>query len=162
MADHENNEAETVLPLLKNSRVADARSNFLPYPTSTMGPAIVPNDLTSFRSRGASETEKRLRQELVELQEKYVAAIDRFNWNRLVYTSDFRFEPQVGKVYHLYKEVEHENSKSPSFSLSMIGPNEWEKEHIGSFRLNIDRCWELVELAPEIRPEVLFASLESY
>ncbi len=143
--------AETTdqLPTLLNAREKGARSNFLPYPTSTMGPAIVPNDLTNFRSRGASETEKRLEQELVELHEKYVAAVDRFNWNRMVYNATFRFEPVMGTTYHLYQDGDEQ-------VLSMVGPDEWDREFLGSFRLNIDRCWEPVEIAENLDRKRLF------
>lgn len=146
--DTPNNE-NAVLPLLKDSRIEGARSNFLPYPTSSLAPAFVPNDLTNFRSRGVSETEKRLRAEMVELQERYVATIDRFNWNRLVYSADFRFEPILGTVYFLYRG-------SQGLVLSMVEPSEWDLEFIGSFRLNTDRCWESVDLADGIYREELF------
>lgn len=143
------NNENTALPLLKDARVAGSRSNFLPYPTSSLSPAFVPNDLTNFRSRGVSETEKRLRAELVELQERYVATIDRFNWNRLVYSADFRFEPILGTVYFLYRA-------SQGLILSMVEPGEWDLEFLGSFRLNTDRCWEAVDIADGICREELF------
>ncbi len=143
------NDENVGLPLLKDARVEGSRSNFLPYPTSSLAPAFVPNDLTNFRSRGVSETEKRLRAELVELQEKYVATIDRFNWNRLVYSADFRFEPIMGTVYYLYKG-------NQGLILSMVEPGEWDMEFLGSFRLNTDRCWEAVDVADGISREELF------
>lgn len=143
------NEENAVLPLLKDSRVEGARSNFLPYPTSSLSPAFVPNDLTNFRSRGVSETEKRLRAELEELQQRYIATIDRFNWNRLVYSAEFRFEPILGRTYHLYRGAQ-------GLVLSMVDPGEWGLEFLGSFRLNTDRCWEAAELADGISREELF------
>lgn len=143
------NDENAGLPLLKDARVEGSRSNFLPYPTSSLAPAFVPNDLTNFRSRGVSETEKRLRAELVELQERYVATIDRFNWNRLVYSADFRFEPILGTTYYLYRG-------SQGLMLSMIEPGEWDMEFLGSFRLNTDRCWEPVEVSEDISREELF------
>jgi len=137
------------LPFLKDARVTGSRSNFLPYPTSSLSPAFVPNDLTNFRSRGVSETEKRLRAELVELQERYIATIDRFNWNRLVYSAEFRFEPILGTVYFLYRGAN-------GLMLSMVGPGEWDLEYLGSFRLNTDRCWEAVDVPQSISREELF------
>ena len=138
------------LPLPKDGRDPTARANFLPYPVSSTSPAIIPNDLTSFRSRGASEVEKQLQQQLVELREKYVAAIDRFNWNKLVFGSEFRFEPVMGQTYHLYRGIHR-------LMLSMIEPGQWHRPYIGSFRLNLDRCWEVVQLADGIDREALFA-----
>jgi hypothetical protein len=137
------------LPVPAKGRQPGVRANFLPYPASTLGPAIVPNDLTSFRSRGASEVEKRLHQELLELREKYLRVIDQFNWNRLVYEAEFRFEPVTGETYHLYRD-------GGRFSLSLVGPQEWAREFVGSFRLNIDRCWEPVAIAPGFDREAVF------
>ncbi len=116
------------------------RTNYLPYPASTLSPAIVPNDLTSFKSRGASQVQKALRQQLTELQEQYEQVIDAFNWNKLIYESDFRFEPIMGETYHLYRTDE-------SFRLSLIGPNEWHQPYVGSFRLQADGQWHPIEIA---------------
>ena len=54
----------------------EKRTNFLAYPASTLSPKIVPTDLTSFKSRGASKVQKALRQQLTELQERYHEVID--------------------------------------------------------------------------------------
>ena len=59
-------------------------------------------------------------------------------WNELVYMSNFNFEPVIGKIYHLYY------SKNETIFLSLIGPNEWKKEHIGSFKYNHDNKWEKI------------------
>ena len=118
----------------------EKRTNFLAYPASTLSPKIVPTDLTSFKSRGASKVQKALRQQLTELQERYHEVIDEFNWNKLVYESEFSFEPILGETYHLYevKDV---------LRLSMIGPGEWSHKFLGSFRLDSDGRWNVVEVA---------------
>ena len=118
----------------------EKRTNFLAYPASTLSPKIVPTDLTSFKSRGASKVQKALRQQLTELQERYHEVIDEFNWNKLVYESQFSFEPILGETYHLYevKDV---------LRLSMIGPGEWSHKFLGSFRLDSDGRWNVVEVA---------------
>ncbi len=139
------------LPVPKDGRNPAGRANFLPYPVSTSGPAIVPNDLSTFRSRGVSEMEKQLHQQMVELREKYVAAIDRFNWNKLVYGAEFRFEPVMGETYYLYHGRQ-------GHLLSMIGPREWPRPFIGAFRLNLDRCWEVVELAEGLDRDKIFGA----
>lgn len=125
---------------------------FLPYPTSTQAPKIIPNDLTNFKSRGLSQVERDLQQKLVELRESYVSAIEQFNWNKLVYEADIRFEPIVGRVYHLYK-------LSKGYSLSMIEPGQWHQPHIATLRLNVDRQWELVEKGKDIDPIQLFGEI---
>lgn len=127
-------------------------SAFLPYPTSTLAPKIVPNDLTNFKSRGLSQVERDLQQKLVELRETYVRAIEQFNWNKLVYEADIRIEPIVGQTYHLYKLTN-------GYSLSMIAPEEWPQPHIATLRLNVDRQWELVKAGKDIDTHELFGEM---
>ena len=122
----------------------EKRTNFLAYPASTLSPKIVPTDLTSFKSRGATKIQKALRQQLTELQEQYHRVIDEFNWNKLVYEADINFEPVVGEIYHLYR-IRGKNT------LSMIAPEQWPHPHLASFRLNLDRQWELTEASVEGR-----------
>ncbi|GAA5482772.1 DUF2452 domain-containing protein [Haloferula sargassicola] len=122
---------------------------FIPYPVSTLSPRITPTDLSNFKSRGISQVESELAQKLVELREAYWAAIDHFNWNKLVYESDIQFEPVVGNTYHLYEARGRRQ-------LSMIPPHEWHLSHIASVRLNVDRQWQLVEVNPSLDPASLF------
>lgn len=124
-------------------------ASFLPYPVSTLSPPIIPNDLTSFKSRGLSMVEKELQQKLTELREAYMEAVDQFNWNKLVYEAEIRFEPMIGNVYHLY---DMQGRKT----LSMISPLQWAQRHLGSFRLNVGRQWELVTVGPGVEPRKLF------
>ena len=119
-----------------------ARGNFLAYPTSRLGAKIVPQDLTSFKTRGITKVERELQQELVELRERYLAVIDSFNWNKLIYESHYRFEPIIGETYYLY-DVEGRHT------LSMIAPEQWHQRWVGSFRLNSDARWEPVKTAPD-------------
>ncbi len=51
----------------------------------------MPQDLTSFKSRGVGRVERELQQELMELREKYLAVMDAFNWNKL------SFDAQAGE-----------------------------------------------------------------
>jgi hypothetical protein len=141
--------SNSALPVPRDGRDPTARANFLPYPVSTLAPAITATDLGTFRSRGTSEAGRMLRQELLELQEKYTRAVDRYNWNQLVYAAEFRFEPVIGETYHLYADGDRQ-------LLSMIAPGQWNKTHLGSFRLNVDRSWEIVALADGIDRAVLF------
>ena len=115
---------------------------FLPYPISTLSPRIAPNDLSHFKSRGISQVERDLQLKLEKMREEYVATIEHFNWNKLVYEAEINFEPIVGETYHLY-------SMRDKNHLSMIGPDQWSQKHLASFRLNLDRQWELLEASVE-------------
>lgn len=122
---------------------------FMPYPVSTLSPRIVPTDLSSFKSRGISEVERELQQKLTEIRETYLAAIDHFNWNKLIYEADINFEPIIGQTYHLY-EVRGRKL------LSMISPEQWHHKHLATVRLNVDRQWKLEVISDEINQQALF------
>ena len=124
---------------------------FMPYPVSTLSPPIVPNDLTSFKSRGISEVQRDLQQKLVEIREQYLKAIDHFNWNKLVYEAEIHFEPVVGGVYHLY-------DIGGRRALSMIEPGQWPHRHLATVRLNYDRQWLVVSTGAGIDPRDLFSA----
>ena len=51
------------------------------------------------------------------------------------YNSKFSFEPVIGEIYHLYRDAQGFDF------LSLIAPQEWNKEHIGTFKLNSDKKW---------------------
>lgn len=122
---------------------------FMPYPASTLSPPIVPNDLSSFKSRGISEVQRDLQQKLRELREEYLRAIDHFNWNKLVYEASIQFEPVVGQTYHLY-------AMRRGNVLSMIAPHEWPMRHLATVRLNVDRQWQVECLGAEVNSRELF------
>jgi Protein of unknown function (DUF2452) len=126
---------------------------FLPYPVSTLSPPIIPNDLTSFKSRGISQVERDLQQKLQEIRETYLATIDHFNWNKLVYEADIQFEPIIGGTYHLY---EMRGRKL----LSMISPDQWSQKHLATVRLNMDRQWKIVETGAGVDSRVLFGTTD--
>lgn len=109
----------------------------------------MPTDLSSFKARGISEVERDLQQKLVELREQYLAAIDHFNWNKLVYEAQIQFEPVVGETYHLYQA-------SGRRLLSMIAPDQWPMRHLASVRLNVDRQWQLVKAGEGVDARSLF------
>jgi hypothetical protein len=122
---------------------------FMPYPVSTLSPKIIPTDLSSFKSRGISEVERELQQKLTEIRETYLAAIDHFNWNKLIYEADINFEPIIGQTYHLY-EVRGRKL------LSMIAPEQWHHKHLATVRLNVDRQWKLEDVAQNTDQRSLF------
>ena len=123
---------------------------FMPYPVSTLSPPIVPNDLTSFKTRGISQIERDMQQKLSEIREDYLRAIDHFNWNKLVYEAEIRFEPVVGEIYHLYDMGDGRRA------LSMISPDQWPHRHLATVRLNYDRQWLVVETGKGIGSAELF------
>ncbi len=117
--------------------MSEESNAFIPYPVSTLSPPIVPNDLTSFKSRGISSIEKELSLKLENIKNEYIETINLYNWNKLVYSSDYSFEPVVGNIYYLYRRTDG------TFTLSMISPDEWYLEYIATVRLSVERQFEV-------------------
>lgn len=110
-------------------------ASILPYATNVGAPAIRIDDLVSWKSRGITNVNKEFQSKFNELQIQYQQLVEEYEWNELVYSAKFSFEPVVGGIYHLYRNQDGSNF------LSLIGPNEWNKEHIGTFKLNSDKKW---------------------
>lgn len=117
--------------------MSEESNAFIPYPVSTLSPPIVPNDLTNFKTTGISRVEKELRLKLENIKTEYIETINHYNWNKLVYSSDYSFEPVVGNIYYLYRRTDG------TFTLSMISPDEWYLEYIATVRLSVERQFEV-------------------
>jgi hypothetical protein len=59
--------------------------------------------------------------------------------NQEVYESNYKFEPKIGEVYHLYEDSNGDKT------LSLIGPTEWNKPHLYSVVLNSDMTWTKID-----------------
>ena len=110
-------------------------ANLLPYSTSVGAPVIKIDDIVSWKSRGITNVNKQFENKFDELKIEYQKLMEEFEWNELVYNSKFSFEPVIGEIYHLYAGLDGIHF------LSLIGPDEWNKEHIGTFKLNSEKKW---------------------
>lgn len=110
-------------------------ANLLPYSTSVGAPAIKMDDVISWKSRGINNVNKEFENKFNELKMQYQNLMQEYEWNEIVYGARFSFEPVVGEIYHLYQGDDGINF------LSLISPTEWNKEHIGTFKLNSDKKW---------------------
>ena len=110
-------------------------AHILPYGTSVGAPAIRIDDLVSWKSRGISAVNKQFESKFNELKAQYDFLMQDFEWNEMVYNSKFSFEPVIGEIYHLYRATDG------ILFLSLISPQEWNKEHVGTFRLSSDKKW---------------------
>lgn len=113
-------------------------ASLLPYATNVGAPAIKMDDLVSWKSRGISNVNKEFENKFNELKQQYQKLMEEYEWNELVYGARFSFEPVIGEIYHLYQGDDGVNF------LSLIAPEEWNKEHIGTLRLNSDKKWVVV------------------
>jgi len=114
-------------------------ASLLPYSTNVGAPAIKIDDLVSWKSRGITNVNKEFENKFNELKNQYDALMEEYEWNELVYAAKFSFEPVIGEIYHLYRGEDGVNF------LSLIGPNEWNKEHIGTLKINSDKKWVVLQ-----------------
>jgi len=113
-------------------------ASLLTYATNVGAPVIKIDDLVSWKSRGINNVNKEFENKFNELKEQYESLMREYEWNELVYNAKFSFEPVIGEIYHLYRDNEGYNF------LSLIAPHEWNKEHIGTFKLNSERKWIVI------------------
>ncbi len=110
-------------------------ASLLPYATNIGAPAIVADDVSSWKQKGVNKVNHHLKSKFEELKAEYQRMVDEYNWNELVYSSKFSFEPIIGEEYHLYV------GNDGNVFLSLIGPAEWKRECIGTFKINSEHRW---------------------
>ena len=110
-------------------------SSLLPYGTSVSAPAIVLDDVGAFKQRGVNKVQKTFSAKYQELVDEYNHLVDEVRLNEFIYNSRYSFEPVIGETYHLYED------KFGKYFLSLISPNEWNKIHVVSVRLNSEHKW---------------------
>lgn len=111
----------------------------MPYGDSVAAPAIRPVNITAYKSEKVIKTNQYFEARFDEIKEEYKRLLESYEWNELVYNSDFRFKPIKGEIYHLYQR------NDGTLFLSLIGPSEWDKIFIGSFRLDSNDKWDKTE-----------------
>ena len=101
-------------------------ANTKEYPTSSSSPNF---SVEVIDKSLPHECKNHFETQLKELQDKYQKIKREYEWTELIYKSDYRFKPDVGSTYHLYKKDGKTNF------LSLVEPESWEKVHLGSFKL---------------------------
>lgn len=110
-------------------------SKELTYGSNVGAPAIKMEDIGGWKQMQANTVNKHFRSKYEELKEEFQKLIDEVNWNELVYSSDYSFIPVIGEIYHLYMR------KDDTTFLSLIDPNSWKQNYIGSFKLDSTQKW---------------------
>jgi hypothetical protein len=118
----------------KPDNIAD-NPGLLPYASNVGAPAIKPDNIEDWKLRGVNKVNRQLATKFDELREEYLKLVKEYEWNELVYQAKFSYEPVIGDTYHLYV------GKDGRPFLSLIAPDEWNKEYIGSFKLNSEHKW---------------------
>jgi hypothetical protein len=109
-----------------------------PYATSVGAPLITTTDTIAWKNRSINKLNHKVQTTYLEIKAQYDQLMKEFEYNTLIYSAKFTFEPIIGKVYHLYKR------KNEETFLSIIAPNQCNFNSMGSFRLNADQIWEKV------------------
>ena len=107
-----------------------------PYATDIGAPKISTIDTVAWKNRNIHAVNKQINAKYLELKEEYDSMIKQFEYNKLLYSAKFTFEPIVGYIYHLYR------NKNQEAFLSVIAPNECNFDYVGTFKLNADKMWE--------------------
>ena len=118
----------------KPDNVSD-NPGLLPYASNVGAPIIHIENIDLWKQRGVHKVNRQLETKFLELKDEYQKLVEEYQWNDLVYKSKFNFEPVIGQIYYLYPRPNGE------IFLSLVTPDEWNKESLGSFRLNSEQKW---------------------
>jgi|SRR5210317_562892 hypothetical protein len=121
----------------KPDQVADD-PGLLPYGSNVGAPVIKPDDIVGWKAEQAIKTNHFFNTRYQEIKEEYRKLIEQYEWNELVYKSNYSFVPIKGHTYYLYQK----NNKE--LFLSLIEPDAWDQDFIGAFKLDSEDKWEKV------------------
>ena len=117
----------------KPDNVAD-NPGLLPYGSNIGAPSIKIDNIDGWKKSNVFKVNKELNTRFEELKNEYLKLIEEYEWNQLVYSAHYNFEPIIGEIYHLYR-------KNNKIFLSLIQPEEWTLEFLGSFKLDSNNKW---------------------
>lgn len=118
----------------KPDNVAD-NPGLLPYGSNVGAPSIKVDNIQSWKEPRIKNINKHFENKFNQLKSEYEKLIEEYTWNDLIYNAQFNFEPIIGHTYHLYI-----SNKGQRF-LSIIEPNFWNQDYIGSFSYDHDNKW---------------------
>lgn len=110
-------------------------AKLLEYGTSNSAPAIKLEDVEGWKQQAAIKVNHQLKTRYEELVEEARKLVDEYNWNEVVYTASYSFQPIVGQIYHLYIRNDE------TLFLSLISPSEWKQKFIATFKLDSTEKW---------------------
>ena len=120
----------------KPDNVAD-NPGLLPYASNVGAPVIKQDDVDTWKNQKVVKTNHYFETRYNEIKEEYKKLIESYEWNKLVYESNFKFEPIKGETYYLYQ-------RDTGLFLSLIEPEQWNQIFIGAFKLDSNDKWEKV------------------
>ena len=118
-----------------NENLEDYDASKRSYPTSVGSQKFEPIKLDKSNSNNANNY---FDAKFKELKSAYQKLVDDYKWNKIIYESEFSFQPIIGEIYYLYQK------ENKSYWLSIVSPENWNKKYIGSFKLLTNGKWEKV------------------
>jgi hypothetical protein len=118
----------------KPDNVAE-KPNLLPYGSNVGAPSIRIENIQFWKETKVNKVNHLFDEKFNSIKKDYEKLLEEYEWNNLVYKSNFNFEPTIGQTYYLY------SSDDDKTFLSLIEPNQWNKKYIGSFFLNHECKW---------------------
>jgi len=115
--------------------LTSSKNALLPYGTSSNMPAIELPDNDMFLSQRGSLARNYFENKIDQLNAEYKRLVELANLNELIYNASYNFTPRVGVEYHLYRI----NGK---VILSLIEPERWDQEFLGSYVFTADSVWK--------------------
>lgn len=116
-------------------------AKLLSYATTIGAPVIKIDDVANWKVTGIHKVNKAIESKFKDIKAEYENLLKEYEWNDLVYNAKFTFEPVVGETYYLYRD------KNGSEFLSLISPDQWKQEYLGTTVLNSERKWVIIDLA---------------
>ena len=81
----------------------EKKKNLLKYAGEISSPVIKQDDIKKWESDAVKTVNDHFSQRFNEIKKEYSKLIEEFQWNDLVYKSNYSFKPIQGKIYHLYQ-----------------------------------------------------------
>lgn len=108
----------------------------LTYGSNLSAPVIKLENVAGWKASNIQNVNSEFQARYDELIAEAQKLKEEYEWNDVIYSkADYNFQPTVGQVYHLYRRI------NGSLFLSIIEPQSWRMEHIGSFRLESTNKW---------------------
>lgn len=118
----------------KPDNVAE-KPNLLPYGSNVGAPSIRIENIQFWKETKVNKVNHLFDEKFNSIKKDYEKLLEEYEWNNLVYKSNFNFEPTIGQIYYLY------SSDDDKTFLSLIEPSQWNKKYLGSFFLNHECKW---------------------
>jgi hypothetical protein len=113
-------------------------ARLLPYATNIGSPVIIPDNISTWKNEKILKTNHYFNKKYDEIKKEYEKLAEEFEWNKIVYSSNYSFQPIIGEKYHLYRRNNGE------YFLSLIEPQSWKQEHVGTFEMDSDNKWKKI------------------